>query len=332
MSQSEKGLTGVSSTPTDDELGRKTLEYQLRAVKVAECLTKHSTQKDYHNAMIIDDAEQSAESKDPLLLTGKKGTGDLGRWHSPPVQKEKTPELRHNHHRRFKGSYQKPHTAPWLLQRLQEDPQENSIALLHTWIHRTRHQEVSSDLIAEINELSTEDALTEVKNLREPKRYIQGTGGNKLTMRVILSTNDDQTLETDALLDSGSTGSCINKKYVDEHHIPTRKLPRPIPVYNADGTLNRNGAITEVVDLRLTIQDHSEMITLAVSDLGHTNLFIGHEWLKKHNPSIDWKESRIFFNHCHNCTFISNIHEIDHDDTKDVSQEKDEEIELEEGD
>ena len=74
------------------------------------------------------------------------------------------------------------------------------------------------------------------------------------------------------------------------------KLPIPIPVYNADGSFNQDGAITEVVDLRLTIQDHSEKITLAVSNLGRSDVFIGHEWLKKHNPTIDWKDSTLAFN------------------------------------
>ena len=64
-----------------------------------------------------------------------------------------------------------------------------------------------------------------------------------------------------------------------------------IPVYNTDGSFNQNGAITKVVNLCLTVQDHTEKITLAVSNLGKTDVFIGHEWLKKHNPYIDWTKS-----------------------------------------
>lgn len=78
----------------------------------------------------------------------------------------------------------------------------------------------------------------------------------------------------------------------------TKKLPRPIPVYNADNTLNTDGPISEYVELRMQIKDHNEIIQLAVTNLGKSDLFIGHEWLKLHNPSIDWKESSIVFDRC----------------------------------
>jgi hypothetical protein len=80
-------------------------------------------------------------------------------------------------------------------------------------------------------------------------------------MRIILSTLDENnTIETKALLDSGCTGSCVDRSFVIRNHISTRKLVRPIPVYNADRTLNKGGAITETVELRMVIQDHVERI------------------------------------------------------------------------
>ena len=68
-----------------------------------------------------------------------------------------------------------------------------------------------------------------------------------------------------------------------------RKLPIPVPVYNADGTLNRDGSLTHIVELRMMIKDHAEKIELAVTNLESTPLFIGHKWLKRHNPNIDWQ-------------------------------------------
>jgi len=117
-------------------------------------------------------------------------------------------------------------TAPWIIQRLQEDPLERSLSTLAAWTHHKRQLEVNAETIHEINELSTEDALTAVNELRCSKSYIQGTGGTKLQMRVILTLKDDRSLETTALLDSGSTGSCINRRFVEENQIQTRKLPR----------------------------------------------------------------------------------------------------------
>jgi hypothetical protein len=101
-----------------------------------------------------------------------------------------------------------------------------------------------------------------LKELAQPKQYIQGAGGNKLSIYAILTSLDKQMIiETNALIDSGSTGSCIHTRFVEEHHLITQKLPRPIPVYNADGTLNKNGDIKETVTLRMIIQDHEEEIT-----------------------------------------------------------------------
>ncbi|EGN91062.1 hypothetical protein SERLA73DRAFT_19403, partial [Serpula lacrymans var. lacrymans S7.3] len=73
----------------------------------------------------------------------------------------------------------------------------------------------------------------------------------------------------------------------------TKKIPRPIPVYNTDGTLNKDGAIKEFIELRMSIEDHEENIHFAVTSLGSGRMFLGHEWLTKHNPTIDWKKSEL---------------------------------------
>ena len=67
-------------------------------------------------------------------------------------------------------------------------------------------------------------------------------------------------------------------------------------MYNTDGTLNNGGSITCTVTLRLTIGRHLERITFGVTNLGNSDLFLGHEWLKYHNPTIDWEESTLKFN------------------------------------
>ena len=97
-------------------------------------------------------------------------------------------------------------------------------------------------------------------------------------MQIILSTLDNfKSLDTSTLLNCGCTGSTIHTRFVKQHNLPTRKLPRPIPVYNADGTLNRNGVIRETTTLRMIVQDHVEEIMFAISDVGNTNVYIGHE-------------------------------------------------------
>ena len=75
-------------------------------------------------------------------------------------------------------------------------------------------------------------------------------------------------------------------------------MPFVILVYNTDGTLNKNGSIKEFATLQLAINNHYEHIDLAVIKLEDTDLFLGHDWLKIHNPSIDWVNVILSFDCC----------------------------------
>jgi hypothetical protein len=73
---------------------------------------------------------------------------------------------------------------------------------------------------------------------------------DQMSVPVHLQTLDDgHILQVIALLDSGCTGSCIDKEFVRKNNIQTKKVPLPIPVYNADGSLNKGGPITEFVEV-----------------------------------------------------------------------------------
>ena len=123
---------------------------------------------------------------------------------------------------------------------------------------------------------------------------------------------DGRIIMNKALPDSESTGSCMSKWFVEKHELPTRKLAWPIPIYNADGTLNKGGTIKEYVKIRMIIQDHVERIQFAISDLGEADIFIGYEWLKKNNPDVDWRASILFFTWCPDeCNYITNLTDLD---------------------
>ncbi len=73
---------------------------------------------------------------------------------------------------------------------------------------------------------------------------------------------------------------CTSRK----HNLDTKKALIPIPVYNADGTCNQGGDITEFIELSMTIGEHHERIDLAITNLGKKDIYLGHDWLKHHNP------------------------------------------------
>ena len=90
-----------------------------------------------------------------------------------------------------------------------------------------------------------------------------------------------------SLMDSGATGKFIDWQYVKNCRLQTRKLSRPIPVHNIDGTLNEASSITEVVDLILWYKRHLESTLFAVTSLGKEKLILRHSWLCKHNPEVN---------------------------------------------
>ena len=106
-----------------------------------------------------------------------------------------------------------------------------------------------------------------------------------------------------------------NASLVERFKVPKKKLRVPMPVYNADGTLNQLGKITEYVEVRMTVGDHSERIQLAVTKLSNPELFLGMDWLKDHNPSIDWTQGRLSFDRCPDaCGYTAELGDVEDDE------------------
>jgi hypothetical protein len=121
-----------------------------------------------------------------------------------------------------------------------------------------------------------------------------------LKLKVSIETSDTGEVKSvDALVDSGATGRFIDRDYVKANRLTTRTLSTPIPVRNVDGTPNgETGYITEAVDLILRYKNHSERTLFAVTGLGSQNLILGHSWLQKHNPEIDWISGEVKMSRC----------------------------------
>ena len=96
--------------------------------------------------------------------------------------------------------------------------------------------------------MTREQVQIAIKELKKPKpqKMIRGTRGNQLSLPVIIQTEDMVTqFAVTGLIDSSCTGSCIDIGLVQRHKIPTKKLTVSQLVYNADGTLNSLGKITD---------------------------------------------------------------------------------------
>jgi hypothetical protein len=120
-----------------------------------------------------------------------------------------------------------------------------------------------------------------------------------LTVDVEIESTDTTVKRcTQALIDCGATGCFIDIKWAKLNNIPTRPLTNPIPVYNVDGTANDAGAITDIADIILRYQNHSERTQLAVTHLGKRRLILGYNWLCNHNPEINWQTKDVKMSRC----------------------------------
>jgi len=111
-----------------------------------------------------------------------------------------------------------------------------------------------------------------------------------------IKTKNGKKLEVKALVDSGCTYTEIDEQLVKDKKIPTKPINFSFKVFNADGT--KNGEVTKVAPLEIEIDRHTEQLEAAVTDLDRTDMFLGHDWLVKHNPEVNWKNGTIWFTRC----------------------------------
>jgi hypothetical protein len=103
---------------------------------------------------------------------------------------------------------------------------------------------------------------------------------------------------TQALIDCGATACFIDIEWAKLNNVPTRPLTKPIPVYNVDGTANDAGAITDIANIILHYENHSERTQLAITHLGKQSLILGYNWLCNHNLEINWQTKDVKMSHC----------------------------------
>jgi hypothetical protein len=80
---------------------------------------------------------------------------------------------------------------------------------------------------------------------------------------------------TQALINCGATGCFIDIEWAKLNNVPMCPLTKPIPVYNVDGTANDAGTITDIANVILHYEHHSEHTQLEVTHLGKQSLSLG---------------------------------------------------------
>jgi hypothetical protein len=105
-------------------------------------------------------------------------------------------------------------------------------------------------------------------------------------------------LSQQAFIDCSATGCFIDIEWAQLNNVPTPPLTKPIPVYNVDSTANDARAITDIADVILHYENHSEHTQLAITCLGKQSLILGYNWQQNHNPEINWQTKDIKMSRC----------------------------------
>jgi len=120
-------------------------------------------------------------------------------------------------------------------------------------------------------------------------------------VQAAVKTKNGKKLKVKAVVDSRCTHIGINEQLVKNKRIQTKKIDFSFEVFNADGTKNRE--VTKVALLEIKINGHKETLEAVVTNLDGTDIFLGHDWLVKHNSEVNWKNGTIKFMRClENCT------------------------------
>jgi hypothetical protein len=176
-----------------------------------------------------------------------------------------------------------------------------------------RFSVLSVDTIAEIDRsVETVKVVQPLEKLNVRKTYrprwerslpsrliissLEDAAPRSLKLKVSIEATDTGEVQSlQSLVDSGATSLSIAST---PNRLTTRTLSSPIPVFNVDRTPKKEGSITEVVDLILRYKNHSERSLFAVTGLSRQSLILGHSWLQKHNPEIDWVTGDVKMSRC----------------------------------
>jgi len=104
-------------------------------------------------------------------------------------------------------------------------------------------------------------------------------------MQANVKTKNGKELKVKALVDSGYIHTEIDEQLIKNKRIQTKLINFSFKVFNTDET--KNGEVTKVAPLEIEINIHKETLEAAVTDLDGTNMFLGHDWLVKHNLEVN---------------------------------------------
>jgi len=148
--------------------------------------------------------------------------------------------------------------------------------------------------------------LAKISHVNSQNKYVipncrTSKGKRELNVQAEVKMKNGKKLKVKALVDSGCIHTGIDEQLVKDKRIQMKSINFSFEVFNANGTKNRE--VTKIALLEIEINGHKKTLEAAVMDLDGMDMFLGHDWLVKHNPEVNWKNGTIKFMRClGNCT------------------------------
>src|SRR5260221_132299 len=137
-----------------------------------------------------------------------------------------------------------------------------------------------------------------MRNLTVPPEMIRNIRALSIRLPVRIRYNEKQ-IDARALLDSGAEGIYCNAEFIQRNKLPLKNLDHPIYPKNVDGSLNCQGAIRHATILHMEMgETHREYAEFLVTNTGDHDMLLGTDWLKAHNPSVNWATNTVTLNRC----------------------------------
>jgi hypothetical protein len=133
----------------------------------------------------------------------------------------------------------------------------------------------------------------------EPTYVISSVGpyqrNEKIILEVSIQGRDGKKHRMTAMVDCGARENFVDKKYAETIQIPMDEKKVPRRVLAVDGREVTSGLVTHDTMVELIVNDHHEKIKLHCITIGNSPIIVGLPWLRKHNPTIDWKKGKVIF-------------------------------------
>jgi Retroviral aspartyl protease len=91
------------------------------------------------------------------------------------------------------------------------------------------------------------------------------------------------------MIDSGATISFMHQNLAKQFDLPL--VQRQLPIALANGSIHNSHHSTRLV--MQTSPTHFEVQSFQLITLGNYSLILGMDWLRSHNPDIDWENRTV---------------------------------------